>query len=160
MLSSRVPRDFYSHLQFKLIITKSTITIMTKSSSNDAKSTDNPTPLTVGSIIDVGCFNKHRQPTVLTTYIYYLIWATHSPRNVTSGRPFIATNSNLAQPLPLGLPCCSEKKSSFFFLQCLKKCATLAPTSRASSDSHWRVSIISHHLIAVTELHHHKWWNE
>ena len=64
MPSSHIPHTFYSHLQLKLIIAKSTITIMTKSSINDAKSISNPTPLMVGSIINAGHFKKHIQPTI------------------------------------------------------------------------------------------------
>ena len=70
MSFSHVPRSFYSHLQFKLIISKSMITIMTKSCRNDTKSIGNLNLLMVGSTINVRHFNKHRQLTMLTTYIY------------------------------------------------------------------------------------------
>ena len=108
MSSSHVPCAFYSHLHFTLIISKSMMTIMTKYDNNDTKSVGNLTFLMVESTINAHCFNKCRQPTVLTTWIYYLIWPTHNPAVVASGRLSISTKSILAQPLLLGLPCYSE----------------------------------------------------
>ena len=64
---------FYSHFQSKFIITKSNFTIIARLGINDAKSISDLILLTVGSPINVGRFNKCRQPTGLTTYIYYLI---------------------------------------------------------------------------------------
>ena len=90
MPSSRILRAFYSHFQFKLIISKSKITIMTKSSSDDAKSIDNPTLLMVGSTINACRFNKHCQLIVLNTCIYYFIWQTHISIAVASGLLVIA----------------------------------------------------------------------
>ena len=73
MPSSCISRTFYSHFQLKLIISKSINTIITKYGINDTKSIGNPTPLMVRSTNNARRFNKHFHPTVLTTYIYYLI---------------------------------------------------------------------------------------
>ena len=100
----------------KFIIPKYILTIIAKSGINDAKSTDDLTLLMVGSLINVGHFNKRHQPTGLTTYIYYFIWPPHIPAIVTSGQPVIANKFNLTQPLPWGSPCCSKLKYSFLFL--------------------------------------------
>ena len=62
---------FIGTSQLELIISKSTISIMTKFGSNDTKSIDNLTFLTVGSIINAYRFNNRRQLTILTTCIYY-----------------------------------------------------------------------------------------
>ena len=72
--------------------------------------------LTIGSPINAGRFNKHRQPTGLTTCIYYLIWPPHILPTIAKGQLVTANHFNIAKPLPQGSPCSTELKySSFFF---------------------------------------------